>query len=113
MGHKLRRYGWVALCCAVMVSALSACATGSEACREDAITGMQRCSPASGDYGEAVGTAVVSGAAWGVAGCTVNGCEPPFRCNGETKQCERIPCGEGGDSCPPGYNCDAEQLVCK
>jgi hypothetical protein len=92
---------------------MSACATGGEACREDAITGMQRCQPASGNYAEAAGTAVAAGAAWGAVGCTVNGCELPLRCNSESKQCERIRCGEGGDPCPPGFNCDAEQLVCK
>ena len=68
---------------------------------------------ASGSYAEAAGTVAAAGAAWGVVGCTSNGCEPPFRCNGETKQCERIRCGEGESTCPPAYNCDLKDQLCK
>jgi hypothetical protein len=98
------------LACALV---LTACATGSEACRRDPITGSQQCQPASGDYTEAVGTAAAATAAWAAVGCTVNGCEPPFRCNGETKMCERIRCAEGKQSCPAGYSCDLADGVCK
>jgi len=98
---------------AVSVLAVCACASGS-ACRKDQITGAQQCQPASGSYGEAAGTAVVAAGAWGAVGCTVNGCEPPFRCNGKTKLCERIRCEEGLTSaCPPGYLCDPEDRVCR
>jgi hypothetical protein len=98
----------LAACCVL----LGGCATG-EACQRDAITGMQRCQPASGDVGEAVGTAAAATVAWAAVGCTVNGCEAPYRCNGETKLCERIHCDEGEDVCPPGYACDLEDHVCR
>jgi hypothetical protein len=99
---------WLACTCAL----LGACASG-EACRRDPITGSDRCQPASGNAGEAIGTAVAATAAWTAVGCTVNGCEPPFYCNGETKMCERIRCDEGGRSCPPAYVCDLEDHVCR
>jgi hypothetical protein len=99
---------WLVCFCA----ALGACAS-SQACQRDPITGSDRCQPASGSPAEAAATAVAAGAAWGAVGCTVNGCEPPFRCNGETKMCERIPCDEGTSGCPPGYACDPEDRVCK
>jgi hypothetical protein len=88
------------------------CATGA-ACTRDPITGQSRCQQASGSYVEAAGTAVAAVAAWGVVGCTVNDCEPPFRCNRDTKLCERIRCSEGRNSCPPAYNCDPVDQVCK
>jgi hypothetical protein len=93
--------------------AASACATGPAACTRDPITGQSRCQQASGSYGEAVGTAVAAGAAWAVVGCTVNDCEPPFRCNHDTKLCERIRCSEGRNSCPPAYSCDPVDHVCR
>jgi hypothetical protein len=82
-------------------------------CKKDQITGSPRCQSSSGDPGEAVGTAAAAAGAWAVAGCTVNGCEPPFRCNEKTKMCERIRCGEGQGACPPAYICDPEDLVCR
>ena len=91
---------------------LFACASG-QVCRKDPITGSDRCQSSSGDYGEAAATAVAAGASWAVVGCTVNGCEPPYRCNAKTKMCERIACEEGTRSCPPGYSCDPEDKVCK
>ncbi len=92
---------------------LAACATGNSACRRDPITGQESCQPASGNYGEAAVTAIAAGAAWGAVGCTVNDCEPPFRCNQETKFCERIRCGEGDSRCPPAYTCDPVDHVCR
>ena len=107
MNHTLRSIT-IALACAL----LAGCAS-SQGCRRNQITGAQDCQPASGDVGEAVGTAAVATAAWAAVGCTVNGCEAPYRCNGETKMCERIRCDEGGGSCPPGYACDLEDHVCR
>ena len=101
-----------ALCAALGCGLLFACAS-SEACRRDPITGMQRCQPASGNVGEAVGTAAAATVAWTAVGCTVNGCVAPYRCNESTKACERIRCDEGSASCPPGYACDPEDRVCK
>lgn len=92
---------------------LCACATGSQACTHNAVTGEDDCNASSGDYGEAIGTAAVAAGSWAVVGCTVNGCEAPFRCNGKTKMCERISCGEGQGSCPPAYNCDPKDNLCK
>jgi hypothetical protein len=89
-----------------------ACASG-EACQRDPITGADRCQPASSSYAEAVGTAAAATAAFGAVGCTLNDCEPPFRCNQKTKLCERIRCGEGKGTCPPAYTCDLQQGVCK
>jgi hypothetical protein len=89
------------------------CASGPEVCQRDPVTGSERCQTSSGDYGEAAATAVAATAAWGVVGCTVNGCQPPFRCNQETKQCERIRCTEGNASCPPAYVCDPKDQLCK
>ena len=105
------RYGVLSVL--ALFTLASACATGPDACTRDAVTGSERCAPASGSYGEAIGTAAVAGGAWAVAGCTVNGCEPPYRCNGETKMCERIACGEALSACPPGYNCDPDDNLCK
>ena len=89
-----------------------ACATG-EVCQRDMITGREECDLASSNAGEAIGTAVAAGAAWGVAGCTVNGCPPPFRCSAGGRVCERTPCGEAHGACPAGYACDPEELVCR
>jgi hypothetical protein len=92
---------------------LSACATGQAACKKDPVTGSEQCQPASGNYGEAAVTAGAAVGGWAVAGCTINGCEPPYRCNPDTKMCERIACGEGKRSCPPGYVCDESDGLCK
>ncbi len=90
----------------------TACAGSAQTvCRPDPITGSDRCSQ-TGGYGDAAITGGVAAGAWGVAGCTVNGCEPPFRCNGKTKQCERTTCNETKD-CPPGYECNASDLKCR
>lgn len=97
---------------ACLLSWAIGCASG-EACKRDPITGMEQCQLASGSYGEAIGTAAAAAAATAAVGCTVNGCEPPFRCNSDTKLCERIRCTEGKASCPPAYTCDPEQGVCK
>ena len=89
------------------------CAGGYNACKKDPITGSERCQPGSSNTGDAVGTAAAAGAVWAVTGCTVNGCEPPLRCNPKTKMCERIPCGEGLGNCPPNLICDPQDHVCK
>lgn len=88
------------------------CATGHEVCRTDPATNVERCFIVSGDYAEAAATATAAAASWAVVGCTVNGCEPPYRCNPETKLCERIRCGEGMGSCPSGYVCDPVKNLC-
>jgi hypothetical protein len=98
---------------ALFAALLGACATGPQVCRKDPITGSERCQASSGNAGEAAGTVVGAAAAWGVVGCKVNGCEPPFRCNAGTKMCERTPCGEGQGSCPPAYHCDLDDNVCR
>ena len=96
---------WAALC--------ASCASGPRVCQKDPITGSEtRCAATSGDPGEAAVTAGIAAGAWGVAGCTINGCEPPYRCNTETKQCERIHCDESKSSCPRGYTCDPVRHVC-
>jgi hypothetical protein len=97
-------------CAALLLGA--ACASG-EACKRDPITGSERCQPASGNAGEAIGTVAAAGAAWAAVGCTVNDCEPPFRCNPDSKMCERIHCEEGKQVCPSGYACDPEEHVCR
>jgi hypothetical protein len=96
-----------------VLSTMGACASGPDVCRRDQITGSERCQPASGDYGEAAATAAAAAVAWTAVGCTVNGCAAPFRCNADTKMCERIPCGEGQGSCPPTYVCDSDDHLCK
>jgi hypothetical protein len=106
--RKLTESTVVALSCLI----LAGCATGSEVCRRDPATGAERCSTVSGNYGEAAVTATAAAASWAVVGCDVNGCEPPYRCNPETKLCERIRCGEGVGSCPAGYTCDPVKGVC-
>ena len=106
--HRLCNASMIAACAALV----AACATGPEVCRKDPITGSQQCQTASGNYGEAAGTALGAAAVWGVAGCKVNGCEPPFRCNEGTKMCERIPCSEG-DACPSAFACDLEDHLCR
>jgi hypothetical protein len=96
-----------------VLGTMGACATGPDVCTRDHITGSEQCQPSSGDYGEAAATAAASAAAWTAVGCTANGCEPPFRCNADTKMCERIPCGEGEGACPPTYICDPDDHLCK
>jgi hypothetical protein len=72
-------------------------------CRPDGITGAERCEQAGG-AGDALVTGGAAAGIWAAAGCTFNGCEPPFRCNAKTKLCERLTCSETS-SCPPGYQC--------
>jgi hypothetical protein len=107
-----RAYAWIGCTLVVAVATLGACASG-ESCSRDQITGMTRCQPSSGDTGEAIGTAVAATAAWAAVGCTVNDCEPPLRCNENTKMCERIRCDEGSNVCPPAYACDPVDHVCR
>lgn len=101
-----------ALMLAALLAGAGGCASG-QSCQKDPITGSQRCESSSGDYGEAAVTTGAAAAAWAAAGCTINDCEPPLRCNRETKMCERIPCDEGGRGCPAGYFCDPDDRLCK
>jgi hypothetical protein len=102
------------LCVAAFVACVSlGCATGPDVCQEDFATGMKRCQPASGNYGEAAATTAVAAGSWVAVGCKANGCEPPYRCNEESAQCEPVPCGEGGSICPSGTTCDATEKVCR
>lgn len=80
-------------------------------CGEDPSTGLEQCYE-DNNYGEAAITAGTATAVWGVTGCTVNGCEPPYVCNEKTKLCERAQC-ENDSGCPPGYHCDLKSLRCK
>jgi hypothetical protein len=91
-----------------------ACMSGPTYCKRDPITGSESsCGRTSNSPVEAAATAAAAGAAWAAVGCTVNGCSPPFRCNPDTKMCERIPCQEGGNNCPPAYSCDPDDHVCR
>lgn len=97
--------------CSCFVTLTAACAGGREVCRRDAITGSERCDRVSDDYGEAASTAGVATAAWGVAGCTVNDCRPPYKCNEKTKQCEATVCDKDSDCL--GFTCDTERGKCR
>jgi hypothetical protein len=98
--------------CALALVCFAGCATGPTMCQKDPTSGSEQCSATSSDPGEAAATAAFAAGAWGVAGCTVNGCLPPYRCNAESKQCERIRCDENKSSCPAGYVCDPNKRVC-
>jgi hypothetical protein len=74
-------------------------------CKKDPITGSDRCQPVSSSGGEAAVMAGMATAGWAAAGCTVNGCLGAYRCNGKTKQCEPIECGEDAP-CPAPYECN-------
>ena len=100
-------------CLLACLALVAACATGQEACRRDPITGSEQCATVGSDTGQAVGTAAAAAATWGAVGCTVNGCQPPFRCNPDSKMCERMRCGEQAGGCPPGYSCNAVKNVCE
>jgi hypothetical protein len=90
---------------------LAACAGGKEVCRRDAITGNERCQNVGEDYGEAAATAGVATGAWAVAGCTVNDCRPPYKCNPKTKMCEATTC-ETDAECD-GFTCDTATGKCR
>ena len=97
----------------VCAALFASCASGPRVCQKDPVSGSEnQCAQTSGDPGEAAVTAGIAAGAWGVAGCTINGCEPPYRCNTESKQCERIRCDENKSSCPAGYTCDPVRHVC-
>ena len=108
------------VCCAAMKLLLSlwclcslaaGCAGGQEVCRRDAVTGNENCQLVSDDPREAAATAGAATAAWGVVGCTVNNCQPPWRCNEKTKQCEATSCQKDGDC--NGFSCDTEHGTCR
>ena len=89
---------------------LGACSS-QVVCRPDGITGGERCEQV-GDYGDALITGGAAAGLWAAAGCTINGCEMPFRCNAKTKTCERMPCSETSN-CPPGYVCNLDDNRCR
>jgi hypothetical protein len=105
------RIAWGLGCGVVLL--IAACASGPMVCKKDPITGSERCQNTSGSPAEAAATAGAATAAWGIAGCTVNGCEPPLQCNPDTKTCVRPHCYEGQNTCPPGYSCDLKDNLCK
>jgi hypothetical protein len=95
---------------AVLLACVLGCAGSSDVvCSQDPATGFERC---QGGATEAVVTGTTAAAVWGVKGCTVQGCEPPLRCNEETKLCERVRCNEN-DACPVGLCCNEETLLCE
>jgi hypothetical protein len=101
----------------VLTAALSAfivsCAGSNEiVCKRDPATGESDCNAAGANpAGVAVTTGVAAGV-FGIAGCTVNGCQLPDRCNPKTKRCETIRCGESAP-CPAGYSCDLTTSLCR
>ena len=80
-------------------------------CGKDPVSGFDRCWETN-NYGEAAVTSGAAAATWGVAGCTINGCVPPYTCNTKTKLCEPQKCLDDM-SCPSGYHCDKTYLQCK
>jgi hypothetical protein len=95
------------VCCLMCLLALGCAGSGQMVCKDDPISGAERCQQ-SGGPGDAALTGGVAAGVWAVEGCTINGCEPPFTCNGKTKLCERQSCKEG-TGCPPGYECHDQQ----
>lgn len=92
---------------------LAACAAGASSYQpcEQPGGGTGQCL-VSGDPGTAAGHAVIAGGAWAVAGCRINGCEPPLVCNEKNGLCEQAPCGEG-IGCPAGTSCNLSKFVCE
>lgn len=100
------------LAAALFMLTAAACAGSNEmVCRKDPSTGFERCDSGN-NYGEAAVTGGIAAGLWAAEGCTINGCEPPYRCNSETKRCERPRCG-GDTDCPAGYTCDLGDSLCK
>lgn len=95
----------------IVAFVFSGCATGPEVCKRDAITGSEQCQTTSGNYGEAAATAGIATGSWAAVGCTVNGCEPPYTCNADSKQCVPMHCKSDVDC--KGYNCDMESERCR
>jgi hypothetical protein len=114
--HTAARQGRL-FCAAVGAAAClglaAGCATGQEACRRDPVTGAEQCAVVGSDPGQAAATAAAAAASWGAVGCTVNGCQAPFRCNPESKLCERMRCSEDVGGCPPGFSCNPNKNVCE
>lgn len=109
--RMLGTQAWFVALLMLSASALAGCDPGTEQCRRDPITGSQQCQTSGGDYGEAAVTAGVAAGTWGVVGCTVNGCELPYRCNEKTKQCEPLHCKSDADC--SGYGCDVDEGRCR
>ncbi|HEX7478634.1 MAG TPA: hypothetical protein VF331_12560 [Polyangiales bacterium] len=96
----------------LLASFLAACGGSTQlVCKRDMITGSDRCQPVSNSGGQAAATAGVAAGAWGIGGCTVNGCTQPYRCNSKTKQCEPLHCTKRADC--NGYDCDLDRGTCR
>jgi hypothetical protein len=92
---------------------VAGCAGSSDViCKRDPITGSEMCQSVSDSYGEAAVGAGAAAVTWGVVGCTVNGCVPPYVCNGKTKMCELVHCSET-TRCPAGTVCNVSEGVCR
>ncbi len=103
--------GWLAgilMGCAVL---LAGCTSGMQCHPSSDPLERDRCT-STGGAPEAAVTAVAAGAAWGVEGCNVNGCNPPYTCNSETGMCERLRCGEG-EACPAPFECNLLRGRCE
>jgi hypothetical protein len=99
----------------VLAFGLSACAGGGgyqAGCQRDPATGMQQCGTMSGGPGAAALTTGLAAGIYASQGCTVNGCELPYRCNPKTKRCEAIRCDEA-NPCPAGYSCQLKTKLCR
>lgn len=100
---------WRSACVLVL---LLACGGSSRlVCKQDPRTGLDNCYETN-NYGEAVVVGGAAAAVWAGYGCTVNGCEAPYRCNQKTKRCERTSCNATKD-CPAAYDCDLSRNVCR
>lgn len=103
---------WVSASMMVAATALAAGCTSGMQCHPSSDPLQREQCVSTGGPTEAVGTAVVAAAAWGVEGCRVNGCNPPYTCNDETRMCERLACGEG-EPCPAPFECDTIEGHCE
>jgi len=91
----------------LLVLGLFACASSTVCHPEERTNCVQQ-----GSGAEAVGTAILAGAAWTAVGCRVNGCNPGYVCNEATRMCEQIRCDEGL-SCIEPFECNLEEGVCE
>jgi hypothetical protein len=73
---------------------------------------MEQCGTTSSSIGDAALVTGLAGGVYAVAGCTINGCLLPDRCNPKTKRCEPIRCSETS-SCPAGYKCQMNTKLCR
>lgn len=106
--------GFRVFCLVSVVLCSLSCGSSSVApCRDQYghMTGQGSCFYSTS--GETAGlNAGAAAAAWAIVGCRVNGCNPPYFCNVETKLCERIHCDEDA-ACPVGYTCNLRRNRCR